>query len=64
MIRVRGGSGAFAFELGETGFHDFLDQGNREGLVQGEVDGPFGGGEDFKLVLELLDNHGGGNKLQ
>src|SRR5437588_4235004 len=48
----------FGFELGDTGFHDCLDQGNREGLVQPEVDGPFGGGEGFQLVFELVDDRG------
>src|SRR5260370_8850414 len=39
--------------------HKFLDKSNWEGLVRGEVDGAFGGGEALKFVLEGLDHRRG-----
>ena len=39
--------------------HKFLDKSKWEGLVRGEVDGAFGGGEALKFVLEGLDHRRG-----
>src|SRR5271157_5288160 len=47
------------FVPGNSRLHQLFDQGSRERLVRGEVDGTFGGGEGFQFVLEGFDNRGG-----
>lgn len=49
-------------DLGEAGADDFLDEGGRQGLVDGELDGAFGDGEGLQVRAELFDHRGSGEK--
>lgn len=52
----------FAFYLCDASFHQFLDEGDRQRLSRGEVDGAFGGGKGFQFVLEGCDHGRGGEE--
>jgi len=45
-----------AFVLRDPRLHQFLDKGNRQGLVHGELNGPFGCGEALEFAPKLFDN--------
>lgn len=57
-------AGLLPCELSDPGFNYLLDKCNRERLVHGEVDGAFGGGEGFQVVLEGFDHGGGGEEAE
>src|SRR5215470_7261219 len=42
--------------LRDSRFHDFLNEADRQWLVQREVDGPFGLGEVFQFSLKSFDD--------
>src|SRR5271166_327746 len=62
MWRASRSATLLAFVLRDPCLHEFLDERSRQGLVRGELNGPFGGGEVLEFVLERFENRGGGEQ--